>query len=84
MTIEATWAVIADVNRRGGIKSHDSPHGTHHPCEHCDDLRAALIAVLDEAVAGARYTPTSKAAWIVALRRRIETLGAALAKAGQQ
>ncbi len=37
--------------------------------------RALALAVLEEAVVGARYTPKSKAAWIVNLRARIAALG---------
>ena len=36
---------------------------------------AYALAVLDKAVVGARYTPNSKAKWIVELRQEIEELG---------
>ncbi len=38
---------------------------------------AYALAVLEEAVRGARYVPHSKALWIITLRARIEALGRA-------
>ena len=75
-TIEETFAVLCDVNRRGGIIGHDSSHDEPvRPCPACENVRAAMLAVLDKAVVGARYTPNSKAKWIVELRQEIQELG---------
>jgi hypothetical protein len=44
------------------------------PSERKQAIRAAMLRVLELAIAGARYTPTSTAAWIVELRAEIEAL----------
>ena len=55
-SIEAAWAVVADINRRGGIRAHDNPHAPPYPpgyegCQHCADLRALALAELESYVA---------------------------------
>ncbi len=49
MNIEEAWDVLCDINRRSGIVGHDSSHeDQHRPCPACANVRAAMLAVLDE------------------------------------
>ena len=43
--VKKAWAKVADVDRRGGIAGHDSPHNGERPCSHCADLRELMLAV---------------------------------------
>ncbi len=76
-TIEETWAMLCDVNRRGGIIGHDSPHDEPvRPCPACENVRAALLAVLEEALeAVGTQSHTVLISRVSNLRRRIEELG---------
>ena len=50
MSVEEALAVVADVNRPGGIKGHMNPHDVEDiTCEHCDDLDVLMLAVHVEA-----------------------------------
>ena len=58
------------------VKDGDTLEEKCHAEEIVDDaIGDLMLAVLDEAVTGARYVPGSKAAWIVALRTRIQAFG---------
>jgi len=52
-----------------------NPEATQRAFEFCHAAaRAYGLAVLAEAIVGARYAPHSKAAWITAIRARLEAL----------
>ena len=74
-TIEETFAVLCDVNRRGGIIGHDSSHDEPvRPCPACENVRAAMLQAHSDACTQCLYRSQGAERAECAGYRRIEEL----------
>lgn len=49
-TVQEAYAVLCDINRKGGIQGHDNPHDElHRRCPACEHVRDVALAAHVEA-----------------------------------